>query len=406
MFKIFISHPKILIFCSLVSLFTCLGQTFLISWLNPHITSQYSISRTDLSIIYSGATFLSSFFLPFLGKKLDEMNILKFALITALFITLGFTVLSQVPYIWAVFLGFFIVRTFGQMTLGLISSTTIARKFGRHRGKALSLSQLGRTVGEAIFPGLLVFMIASYGWNKASLYLGFGFLFCFIPIAIYFLKDIDLAPVYEESTKIKKTNDTELFDKKIFYKDRPILLVLLANSLVPFVLTGLFFQQTSIAQMKNWDTSTMAMAFSIYAIIQVGCLLLSGPLVDRFTATRILPLSLIPMFFGMAVLKYGNGVFACYLYLALLGIATGLSASVRSSFYAENFSLHHLGAIKSIDSSYLVKATAFAPIIFSYCLDIGFTIDNIVLALWIFILIGIIMYAIASHIYFNRHESA
>lgn len=405
MWNLLKSHPFVLSFCSIVFVFSCLGQTFLISWFNPHIIKEYGLSRTDLSLIYSAATFLSSFFLPYLGRLLDGTQVLYFTVATTVMISIGFTTLALTPHWVGIFLGYLIIRSFGQMTLSLIASTTLSKKFGKHRGKASSLSQLGRTLGEATFPLLLVSLIQGVGWSQASLILAWGFALIFIPLCFFYLRNFNLDPLYEENEKINKnTSKASAFSKKQFYAEWPIIFILLGNSLMPFVLTGLFFQQTSIAEMKGWSQVSMSGAFSTYAIVQIAFLIVSGWLVDKFTATRILPIGVIPLVLGLGVLKFASFEWAPYVYMGLLGIGTGLNSTVRNSFYAENFSLSHLGEVKSIDSSYLVKATAFAPIIFAYVLDRGFSIDDLVLSLWIVSFAGLFMYGYASLYYSHQHK--
>lgn len=399
-------HPFVLFFCFVVFIFTCLGQTFFISWFNPHVMKTLALTRTELSVIYSSATFISSFFLPFVGKKIDRGNLVVFALVTTIFITFGFVALALSPNWWCLFLAYFMIRTFGQMTLGLFASTTIAKKFGKNRGKATSIIQLGRTIGESFLPLLIVFLISDFGWAYASIMTGLGFAIIFIPVIFIFLRRINFDPLYPESDIVgSKENVNEVFSKSKFYSHRPVIFVILSNSLVPFVLTGVFFQQTSIAEMKGWSQFIMSGAFSAYGIVQTIVLVLGGNLVDRFSATRLLPIQLIPLILGLGVLKYFSHDYAAYLYMGLFGIGTGLTATIKNSFYAENFNLNHLGQIKSIDSSYVVKATAFAPIFFAYVLDIGLSLEMLVNILWIIVLIGTAFYYLGSR-YFTSLQGA
>ncbi len=407
MFGLLRKHPFVLGFCFIVCIFTCLGQTFFISWFNPYVLEDLKLTRTELSLIYSSATFLSSFLLPYIGRKIDTGNLIMFSIWTTLAITFGFFALAYAPNWWCLFLAYFIIRSFGQMTLGLISSTTLAKKFGKHRGKAVSLAQLGRTLGESALPLIIVLMIKDLGWQSASMLTGVGLAVIFIPVILIFLTKMNLDPLYDENELIgAKSNEEEKeFNKKDFYKVKPVILILLANALIPFTLTGIFFQQTSIAEIKGWSQVIMSGAFSAYGIVQTSVLLIGGVLVDRFTATRLLPIQLIPIILGLGVLKFFDHGYAPYIYMGLFGIGTGLTATIKNSFYAENFSLGHLGQIKGIDSSYVVKATAFAPIFFAFLLDEGVSISMLVNILWGVVVTGTIFYIFASF-YFVKEQNA
>lgn len=405
-FTLIKKHPFVLGYCFIVFIFTCLGQTFFISWFNPYVMEEFGLSRTNLSIIYSSATFLSSFFLPYIGRKIDEGNLIKFSIVTTVFITLGFITLSIAPNAMVLFLAYFVIRAFGQMTLGLLASTTLAKKFGKHRGKATSVANLGRTLGESIFPLALVFLISQFSWSQAATFVGIGFSLIFIPVSLYFLKSMDMTPLYSESDLVLKNEEEEIrpFDKWKFYKTGPVPLILLANMLSPFVLTGVFFQQTSIAEMKGWSPIVMSAAFSIYGLIQTFTLIIGGSVVDKYSATRTIPFILIPLLLGLLVLKVFDDPMGAYFYMGLFGIGTGLTASVKNSFYAENFSLGHLGQIKSIDSSFLVKATAFAPIFFAFLLDEGISIADLVNMLMALVAFGIVFYGVGARFFLSKHR--
>ena len=394
-------HSKVLLFCFVVFIFGNLGQTYLISWWNPHIEEVYGISRTLLGFIYAAATFLSSFFLPTLGRGVDRFPPLSFGLMISTGLTVGFVVFSIAWEVFGLFLGYFIIRLCGQMGLTLLATTTISRKFGKHRGKALALAQLGRPLGEAFFPMVVVWLLARGSCQQAALVVGLGFLALFFPFCLGFARSLNYRPLYQESENIAKLKSsenkiTQNFSSKQFYQDKHTILVMAANTLIPFVMTGLFFQQTAFAQIKDWNAVTMGQAFTLYGLMGLVCVFVSGFLIDRFSATRMLPLPLIPLALSFAILLWGEGRLACFAYVGLLGISTGLASNLRSSFYAENFPLHHLGSIKGLDAGHLVRATALSPLIFSYALDRQIPLGLMIATLAAITALGLTFYLKAS----------
>lgn len=50
------NHGGLIFICFVIFIFSSLGQTYFISWWNPHIQESYGLSRTTLGFLYSGAT--------------------------------------------------------------------------------------------------------------------------------------------------------------------------------------------------------------------------------------------------------------------------------------------------------------------------------------------------------------
>ena len=406
-------HLKILLFCGLVFVFVNLGQTYLISWWNPYIQEAYGFSRTSVGLIYAAATFLSSFFLPVLGKAVDHLRPYVFGLLVSLGLAVGFVIFSHGKWVGGLFLGYFIIRLMGQIGLSLLPTTILSRKFGPHRGKALSIAHLGRPFGEGILPGVFVYLIGELGWQQAALAVGLGFLTLFVPILLSLGYSINFKPVYTkglvgdwgkegEEGSIPEGGE-KAFSRKRFYEDKAVWLVIGGNILVPFILTGLFFQQTSFAEMKGWSAAIMGRAFMIFGASGFCSTLFSGVLIDRFSATRLIPFPLLILLPTLGVLFWGQGDGACFVYLGLLGMTMGSFGNIASSFYAENFPLRHIGRIKGLDGGHIVRASAVAPIVFSYVLDLEVPMVFILSGLGVLCLLGTGLYFRASFIFLCRN---
>ena len=70
---------KVIIFGFIFTFFSSFGQSFFLGLFNSNIRDALSISHGQFGSIYASATLLSSFILIWLGKKIDEINIFKFA---------------------------------------------------------------------------------------------------------------------------------------------------------------------------------------------------------------------------------------------------------------------------------------------------------------------------------------
>ena len=70
---------KVIIFGFIFTFFSSFGQSFFLGIFNPSIRNELSITHGQFGSVYASATLLSSFILIWVGKKIDDIDISKFA---------------------------------------------------------------------------------------------------------------------------------------------------------------------------------------------------------------------------------------------------------------------------------------------------------------------------------------
>jgi MFS family permease len=148
-------------------------------------------------------------------------------------------------------------------------------------------------------------------------------------------------------------------------------LVLPAMLLPPFWATGLFLYQTRIAELKGWSLTLMASSFVAFALTRIAISLLAGGTMDRLSARRVFPFSLLPLGVGLVLLRLHDAPWVAYAFMASLGATMGMSATLQTALWAELYGIRHLGAIRAMMSSLMVLSTAASPILTGFVLDAG-----------------------------------
>ena len=131
---------KVIIFGFIFTFFSSFGQSFFLGLFNSSIRNELSITHGEFGSIYASATLLSSILLIWAGKKIDDMNILKFAFFVTLLLAFSCFFFSKISSVVILFLAIFLMRFSGQGMMSHTATTTISRYFSKSRGKALSLS--------------------------------------------------------------------------------------------------------------------------------------------------------------------------------------------------------------------------------------------------------------------------
>ena len=381
---------KVILFGFIFTFFSSFGQSFFLGIFNTSIRNELSITHGQFGSIYASATLLSSLLLIWFGKKIDDINISKFAFFVILLLSFSSFFFSKISSISLLFIAIFLMRFAGQGMMSHTATTTISRYFTKSRGKALSTGWFGLSTAEFILPVLIVYLLAIYNWKYIWITISL-IVIIFLPIASYFLVknlNFESRETQEDENfsedKIKDWKRIEVIKDFRFY-------VVCANMLaMPWIATGTFVYQSFILESKNWGPFIIAQSFMAYSILSVITLFLSGFLIDRFTSRKLLIFMNIPLLLAVIVIIYFNHPITAFIFLGLIGISNGFANVLGSSTWAEIYGVKYIGSIKALTTALMVFATAFGTALFGVLIDRGFSIEQIALISSIYISISLI----------------
>jgi len=357
------------------------GQTFLVSLFVPSFIASFVLSEGGFGLLYSGATLGSAFLLPWIGRRMDRDHLHHFTLgVVGLLAGSAFLMASawHVSVLAVALLG---VRLGGQGLSSHTALTAMARYFEAGRGRALSISSLGFPLGESVLPLLLTLVIGWWGWRSAWVVLGAAVI-AFGPMLVRLLlrSGIELHPV-KAAAAARAREETEEAEARRHLplthtpaevlKDTRFWLILPAVVLPAFWGTGFILYQTAIAATSGWSAPLMASAFVGLAVARIVFTLGAGGIVDRFTARRLFPLTVLPMAAGIGLLGLHDAWWVAYAFMALLGVTFGLNGATETALWAELYGTRHLGAIKSMLTSVVVVSTALSPPLVGFVVEAG-----------------------------------
>ena len=381
---------KVILFGFIFTFFSSFGQSFFLGLFNSSIRNELSITHGQFGSIYASATLLSSFLLIWVGKKIDDINISKFALFVIILLSFSSFFFSKISSITFLFIAIFLMRFAGQGMMSHTATTTISRYFTKSRGKALSTGWFGLSTAEFILPVLIVYLLAIYDWKNIWLIISI-IVIIFLPAASYFLVrnlNFDSRETGDDKNstfnKIKDWKRIEVIKDYRFY-------IICANMLaMPWIATGTFVYQSFILESKNWGPFIIAQSFMAYSILSVITLFLSGFLIDKFTSRKLLVFMNIPLLISVIVIIYFNHPITSFIFLGLIGISNGFANVLGSSTWAEIYGVKYIGSIKALTTALMVFATAFGTALFGILIDNGFSIEQIALISAIYISISLI----------------
>ena len=382
---------KVIIFGFIFTFFSSFGQSFFLGIFNTSIRNELSITHGQFGTIYASATLLSSFLLIWVGKKIDDINIFKFAFFVTLLLSFSSFFFSKISSVTILFIAIFLMRFSGQGMMSHTATTTISRFFTKSRGKALSTGWFGLSTAEFILPVLIIYLLTIIDWRDIWFYISILILL-FLPILSFFLiKNLNFDSREELSVNETKEKNIKNWNRLEVLKDYRFYIVCMNMLAMPWIATGVFVYQSFILSSKGWGPYIIAQSFMVYSIASVITLFLSGFLIDKFTSRKLLIYMNIPLLLSAAVLFYFKNPISSFFFLGLIGISNGLANVLGSSTWAEIYGVKHIGSIKALTTALMVFATAFGTALFGILIDMGLTIENISIISGTYIFISIVM---------------
>jgi len=366
---------KVIIFGFIFTFFSSFGQSFFLGLFNESIRNELDITHGQFGSIYASATLLSSIILIWVGKKIDDFDVLKFSFFVISLLAISTFTFSKINSITFLFIAILLMRFSGQGMMSHTASTTISRYFTNTRGKALSTGWFGLSTAEFLMPVTIIYALTIMDWRNIWIIISVAIIL-FLPLVSYFLvKEVKLSS-REDDNKVIKENIKQWKRSEVI-KDYRFIIIALNMLAMPWIATGIFVYQSFILSAKNWGEYTIAQSFMVYSIASVLTLFVAGYLIDKFTSRKLLIYMNIPFLISLLILIYFQSPTSSFFFLGLIGVSNGFANVLGSSTWAELYGVKFIGSIKALTTALMVFSTAFGTAFFGLMIDFEFSIEQI-----------------------------
>lgn len=380
----------------ILTFFSSFGQTYFIALFSVEIRETFSLSHGDFGVIYMAGTLGSAVTLVWLGRVVDYFSVSKVAFWVCIALSLACAGMSLVSSIWMLVLVIFGLRLFGQGMMSHIAMVAMGRWYATERGRAVSLTSMGYQIGSGIFPLVMVSLIGLIGWRLSWMLASGLMIFVALP-SIYLLMQKERIPRGQQ-VAAQTTDDQTQWTHADVMAD-PLFWIMLTGVIAPsFIGTSVLFHQAHIGEIKSWSRELIASSLAVAAIATVAFSLLSGWLIDRFSARQLLPSFLVPLGLGNLLLGWANDSVAIIIFMLLLGASNGISNTLFGALWPEVYGTRYLGAVRSLTMAAMVIGSAFGPGVTGWLIDIGIGFEMQLVAMGIYCLVnaGVLVYVARS----------
>lgn len=351
----------LLTFCSSV------GQTFFIASFAGAIRADFGLSHGGFGLIYMIATLGSATSLVLIGRVLDSVAVFKVAAALIILLSGASILMATAKTVPVLLLTIYLLRLLGQGMMTHTAMVAMGKWFVAERGRAVSVTTTGHQLGEGLLPIALVALLLIADWRTAWVFASIVLLIVALPLS-YFCLSTPRSP----STKdLQISENGRQWTRPEALRDAPFWAVCTGVLAPSFIGTSVFFHQVHLSEIKNWSAEVIASSFVVMAITSITVGLITGQLVDRFSARRLLPFFLFPLTVGCALLSVASEPWSMAVFMFLLGSSYGVASSVFGAIWPEVYGTRHLGAIRSVVSAAMVFASALGPGLTGWLIDRG-----------------------------------
>ncbi|MDD9718106.1 MFS transporter [Dinoroseobacter sp. PD6] len=345
------------------------GQTFFIAIFAGDIQDSFGLSHGAWGAIYALGTLGSAAVMVWLGTLTDHYRVRRLGPWALAGLAAACLAMAVNPWVWALPLVVFGLRLGGQGMVTHVGRVAMARWFSANRGKAISVSSLGYSVGEALLPILFVALLTVVEW-RALWGLAALLSLAAIPVLLALLHRERQPQSYAEDSQSTGSGGrhwtrAEVVRAPFFWAIVPALLS------TPAFVTAFFFQQVHLAAEKDIAHLDLVALFPLYSVVSVLAMLGTGFLVDRFGTRLLMCLFTLPLALSFIVISGTETLLGLAVGLSLLAVTVGANNTLPAAFWADMFGTRHLGAIKSVAMALMVLSSAIGPLITSLAIDAG-----------------------------------
>ena len=357
----------------LLTFISSFGQTYFISIFSGEIRNTFDLSHGDWGLIYGFGTFASAIVMIWAGGLTDIMRVRKLGLIVLCALSASCLFMAFNPLVALLPVVIFCLRLTGQGMSTHIAAVAMSRWFVSNRGKALSISNLGFSFGEALIPLFLVSALIYFSWQKIWIIAALITLFS-IPILIWLLRQ-------ERSPQSIDAKDQSLGMNKLHWTRKQTISHPLFWFMMPAVIgqsafnTAFFFQQVHFSEIKGWEHLDLVSMFPVYTGVAICMMFLSGILLDKLGTAKLIPYFQLPMIIAFVLFAFGETLYSALLGFIFLGITSGANTTLPNAFWAEFFGTKHLGSIKAAAAAGMVLGSAIGPALTGILLDFDISLN-------------------------------
>lgn len=328
------------------------------------LAEEFGWNRTQLSSGQAVSAFLPLFLVPVIGVLIDKWGTRRIALPGIVLTVLAIAAFSLLNGSFTQWIGNWVA--FGLCSVLVQSSvwsTAVASVFKAGRGLALGVTLSGTAVAQVIVPPLANWLIASFGWRAAYVWLAAGWGGIALLLSVLFLHDAHNARPRGDATNARAEKpDLPGLSVREARTDRALWTVALSTFLILTVTIAVSVHQFPILLEAGVSRANAAWLVSLGGIAGVLGKLITGTLIDRFHARWVGSITLASTAIAYPLMMGFSPPALIVVGMMISGYAAGTKIQLCGYLTARYAGMRNYGTIFGFMTSVITLASAVGPL--------------------------------------------
>ena len=372
-----------------------LGSQGLGTYLIP-LQGEFGWSKTTLGAARSLMQVSMGVAEPMVGFVVDRLGPRLLMALGSFVFGLGLVLFSFVHTVWEYYVVSVILGLGTSLGGFLVMTVTINNWFRRKRTLALSLAQLGQSVGGIVVIPLLVWVQITYGWRDAAFASGLAVWAIGIPSALLMRRspeehnlEPDGIPSRRQSSVRVETGKRPInanqkdFTLSQAMHTRAFWLIAVGHGLAVMVVSAATVHQFAhMEEGVGLSRGTAALVITILSGSTIIGRILGGLLGDRLPKQILAALGMAGSAGALVILAMASSLGPTLAYGIIHGISWGMRGPLMSAMRADYFGRSHFGKIYGVSLVLISAGSMLGPIFAGAMADLlgNYQIGFIILA--------------------------
>ncbi len=340
---------------------TILGLRFSFGVFFKSLESEFDLTRTATSAVFSLYMVLGVVFAVLGGWALDRYGPRVITLLMGVFAGLSMLLTSQASSSWQLFITYSLLLAIGSGGIYVVAASTVSRWFDKRRGLAMGIVSMGIGLAQMVMAPLVAYLISNFGWRTAYIVVGLIALLVVIPLSRLLRKDPYEVGALPDGVKAdsgeRRGQEPGNNESDIQVSHLSLPQAFRTRSFWIFIFTWLafgfclFLVMTHIVPHATDIGIPAGEAVSVISLIggtSLAARLLMGSLSDRIGRKVVIIICALLQVGAMLWLIQSHSLWMFYLFALVYGFGYGGLAPVVATLIGDTFGLANIGLMLGV----------------------------------------------------------
>ena len=372
-----------------------LGCVFSFGVFFPEFEAEFGWSRASISGASSLMVLMMGMLAIFMGRVNDSFGPRVLLTVATAIFAVGYLLMHRMTSIWELYLFYGLVGGLGMGAHDVVTLSTVARWFRRHRGLMSGLVKAGAGIGQVFIPLIAAVLISAYGWRQACLLIGIATLVIMVLVAQVLRRDpteLGLRPLGDEDRPHSESGVGEgglTFRQAV--TTRPFWILCLAKLSDFYCLLTIMLHIVPHGIDLGLAPATAVTVLSLIGGCSIVGRILLGSTLDRIGAKRSLGVCFLLLLATLILLWLSTDPRLLFVFAPIYGIAHGGFFAIASPSVAHYFGMRSHGMIFGFVLFFGTLGGTVGPLLSGRIFDVTGSYDIAFVAMIGFAMFGLLL---------------